>query len=201
MMRVGFDEAFPLWMLSTPDVGGLGWENKEIGELLLATGIVLGVLQLVVFPRVVERVGMVAWQRAGWLLGMIAFVVVPNIRGLSWNSPSLFAMGVAGNLLVNSCTSAIVIALSIASTNIVPSHHRGKLSGLYNTAESLGRFIGPVAYSTIYALSISRSALEIVCMDYHFVFYASAALMALLTGLAWRTMTSDILAMPSAAVE
>ena len=33
MMRVGFDEAFPLWMLSTPDVGGLGWENKEIGEV------------------------------------------------------------------------------------------------------------------------------------------------------------------------
>lgn len=76
-------------------------------QLLLATGIVLGVLQLVVFPRVVERVGIVAWQRAGWLLGMIAFVVVPNIRGLSWNSPSLFAMGVTGSLLVNSCTSAV----------------------------------------------------------------------------------------------
>ncbi|CAN0354461.1 unnamed protein product [Ascophyllum nodosum] len=201
MMRVGFDEAFPLWMLSTPDVGGLGWENKEIGELLLMTGIVLGVLQLVVFPRVIERVGIVAWQRTGWLLGMIAFLVVPNIKGLCWNSSSLFAMGVTGTLLVNSCTSAIVIALAIASTNIVPPHHRGKLSGVYNTAESLGRLIGPVAYSTTYALSISRSALEIAFMDYHFVFYASAALMALLTGLAWRTMTSGILTMPSAAVK
>ena len=86
----------------------------------------------------------------------------------------------------------------VASTNIVPTHHRGKLSGMFNTAESLGRFIGPVAYSTIYALSISRSALEYWWMDHHFVFYVSAALLALLAGPAWRTLTSDILVMPSA---
>lgn len=33
MMVVGFDEVFPLWMLSTPEVGGLGWNTEEIGEV------------------------------------------------------------------------------------------------------------------------------------------------------------------------
>lgn len=33
MMLVGFDEVFPLWMLSTPEVGGLGWNTKQIGKV------------------------------------------------------------------------------------------------------------------------------------------------------------------------
>ena len=87
----------------------------------------------------------------------------------------------------------VLIALNVASTNIVQSHHRGKLSGLYNTAESLGRFIGPVAYSTTYALSISRSTSNYSWMDHHFVFYVSAVTMALMAWLGWRTLTSEIL--------
>lgn len=34
MVVVGFDEAFPLWLLSKPDVGGLGWDPKRIGEVM-----------------------------------------------------------------------------------------------------------------------------------------------------------------------
>ena len=30
---IGFDEALPLWMLSTQDVGGLGSDTKNIGEV------------------------------------------------------------------------------------------------------------------------------------------------------------------------
>ena len=30
---IGFEEAFPLWALSTPGVGGLGWGTVEIGEV------------------------------------------------------------------------------------------------------------------------------------------------------------------------
>ena len=76
-------------------------------QLLLTTGIVLGVLQLVVFPHAIELVGIVRWQRGGWLLGVISFVLVPNTKELSWNSPSLFAVGVMGDLLVNCAVSAV----------------------------------------------------------------------------------------------
>lgn len=30
---IGFEEAYPLWALSTPDVGGLGWGTIEIGKV------------------------------------------------------------------------------------------------------------------------------------------------------------------------
>ena len=30
---MGFEEAYPLWALSTPDVGGLGWGPIAIGKV------------------------------------------------------------------------------------------------------------------------------------------------------------------------
>lgn len=30
---IGFEEAYPLWALSTPDVGGLGWGTIDIGKV------------------------------------------------------------------------------------------------------------------------------------------------------------------------
>ena len=33
VVYIGFDESLPLWMLSTQDVGGLGWDTKDIGEV------------------------------------------------------------------------------------------------------------------------------------------------------------------------
>jgi len=33
MILVGFNEVFPLWMLSTSEVGGLGWKTNEIGKV------------------------------------------------------------------------------------------------------------------------------------------------------------------------
>lgn len=32
-LLIGFEEAYPLWALSTPDVGGLGWDSVEIGKV------------------------------------------------------------------------------------------------------------------------------------------------------------------------
>lgn len=33
MVQIGLEEAFPLFALSTPDVGGLGWNTAQIGKV------------------------------------------------------------------------------------------------------------------------------------------------------------------------
>lgn len=87
----------------------------------------------------------------------------------------------------------ISLALSLGSTTLVPSRMRGKLGGLYNTAESLGRFSGPVGYSTTYAWSVSPSALEAFggWIDYHLVFCVSALALVLAGVVSWKTMTLE----------
>ena len=87
------------------------------------------------------------------------------------------------------------LALAVASTSIVPPNARGALSGLYNTVESLGRFIGPAGFATTYAWSVSSSSYHWV--GYQFVFYTSAALSGGVAMLAWRTFTHETLTQPA----
>ena len=75
--------------------------------------------------------------------------------------------------------------LTVASTTVVPLQQRGKFSGLYITVESLGRFMGPASFSTLFAWSISPSAGGWV--DYHFVFILPAIVMAGTLALSWNS--------------
>ena len=54
-------------------------------------------------------------------------------------------------------------------------------------AENLGRFLGPAGFAVTYAWSISPSGIQ----NHHFVFFASAALLALCAVLAWPTLTAE----------
>lgn len=80
--------------------------------------------------------------------------------------------------------------MAVASTSIVPSSKRGKLSGLYGMAESFGRFTSATGFAVLFAWSISPSNFGWV--DHHFVFYASALVLGCVTVLAWRTLTDDV---------
>lgn len=87
------------------------------------------------------------------------------------------------------------LVLIIGSTTLVPTHMRGKLGGLFNTGESLGRFLGPAGYAVTYAWSISPPIREAYggWVDYRFVFYASAGVLVVVVVTAWSTITLDTL--------
>lgn len=87
--------------------------------------------------------------------------------------------------------------MAIGSTTLVSTNMRGKLGGLFNTAENLGRFLGPVGYSITYAWSVSAPTRHAYggWVDYRFVFYASAAVLAVVAKLAWGTLTLERLTM------
>lgn len=86
----------------------------------------------------------------------------------------------------------INLALAIASTTIVPAEMCGKLSGLFTSSESFGRFIGPAGFAVVFAWSISTSAPDWV--DYQFVFFGGALAMLIVTFLAWETVTDENMA-------
>lgn len=82
-------------------------------------------------------------------------------------------------------------SLMIASTSVVPAQKRGKLSGLFMTTESFGRFVAPAGFATIYAWSILPEAP--FWADHHLVFTIFAFIYALVSILAWRTLTFETL--------
>lgn len=80
--------------------------------------------------------------------------------------------------------------MAVASTSVVPSKMRGKMSGLYNTAECLGRFTGSAGFAVMFAWSVSPSAYDWV--DFRFVFYASGVVLSVVAVLAWFILTRDV---------
>ncbi|CAM9772920.1 unnamed protein product, partial [Ectocarpus sp. 8 AP-2014] len=188
-LLTGFEEVFPLWVLSTVGVGGLGWGTMEIGKVWRRRNDVFVVVaQLFIFPSVIKIIGAVASMRTGCLLGISTLLATPNAKLFSWNYTALFAASVASATVVNCCLAAVSIAL--ASTSIVPSRLRGKLSGLYGTAESLGRFTSAVGFAALFAWSISSDNLGWV--DHRFVFYSSALALGVATVVAWRTLPAEV---------
>lgn len=64
---------------------------------------------------------------------------------------------------------------------------------MFNTAESLGRFLGPVGFAVTYAWSISPSGPSSAYgwVNHSFMFCASAVMLALCAVLAWPTLTAE----------
>ncbi|CAM9856631.1 unnamed protein product, partial [Ectocarpus sp. 12 AP-2014] len=192
-LQIGFEEAYPLFALSTPDVGGLGWNTFQIGKVLVMTGLFMACFQLLLLPPLIKVVGITNWQRVGFCVGALAFIAIPSVRSFSWNYPSLFSASVAANTFASCGLAAVTLAMSVGSTTLVPSRMRGKLGGLYNMAESLGRFLGPAGFAISYAWSVSpsSSAAGLDWVNFRFVFWATAVLLAMCAVLAWPTLTAE----------
>lgn len=90
----------------------------------------------------------------------------------------------------------VMSSLTIASTSVVETSRRGKLSGLVMTVESLGRFIGPASFSLIYAWSVSPSGARLPLVDYRFVFLLPALAYSIIGLMGCRVLTAEILGIP-----
>eukprot|EP00903_Cladosiphon_okamuranus_P010972 g10363.t1 len=115
-LAIGFDEVYPLFALSTPNVGGLGWSPLQIGKVLVSTGVLMAFCQVFVFPPSIKMVGIMTWQRLGCGVGVFAFVAVPAVKTFSWDYNSLFIASVLVNAISTFCIEAVNLALAIGST-------------------------------------------------------------------------------------
>lgn len=71
------------------------------------TGVLMSASQLALFPPFIKVVGIAAFQRLGFLVGIPAFLAVPAVKMLSWNYPTLFAASVVVNMLAMSSLWAV----------------------------------------------------------------------------------------------
>lgn len=88
-------------------------------------------------------------------------------------------------------------SITIASTSLVGTERRGKLSGLVMTCESFGRFLGPAGFSNLYAWSISHYASSLPLVNYQFVFFIPAICFAAALPLGWKTLSAENLKITS----
>jgi len=104
-------------------------------------------------------------------------------------------------MALGTCTSHAVqaeTAMTLAWTNSVPAHVRGKIGGVFAVAMGLGRLIGPPALSSLMAWSLHAPSGrgDNGFVDYHAVFVVEAVVMVGITVLGRKAWTLESLTVP-----
>lgn len=86
--------------------------SPTLWQVFFVSGVIVGVLQLVVFPKIVKVVGITIWQRIGCLMCVPCFVAIPNAKAISWDDSSLFMASVVITTLLYSFQGMVSPRLS-----------------------------------------------------------------------------------------
>ena len=84
-----------------PIIGHLG------APVFLAAGLIVAAMLFFVFPRAIKVLGVTTYQRLGCLVGIPAFIAIPNARSLSRNDTGVFWVSVACTVLIYCCQAMV----------------------------------------------------------------------------------------------
>lgn len=140
-------EVAPLWLISDPEVGGLGMNEKQVGLLLARSGVWNIFYFSFILPRMTTRLGGRRTSGVVSVLGIIFSILLP----FSTTEPVANVMHL---LATSACLSQA--ALNIAFTNNAAGvAERAIVSGIAVTMDTVGKAIAPIATSTLFAWSLN----------------------------------------------
>lgn len=140
-------QAVPLWLISDTAVGGLSLDEKSVGSLLCRSGIWNIFYFTWILPFCTKRFGTRCFSVATSIIAAVTAILLPFSNCIA-----------VANVLHLICASALVSqnALNLAFTNnAAEPADRVVANGFAVTAETVGKAIGPVAFSSIFAWSLS----------------------------------------------
>ena len=80
----------------------------------------------------------------------------------------------------------MTIAVNLAINNSTDRAHRGEVNGLATAVSSVGKAVGPAAFSALFAFSIDGE--HPFPLDFHLAWYTVAIVRLLIGLLAWNTI-------------
>ncbi|KAM0745677.1 MFS general substrate transporter [Meredithblackwellia eburnea MCA 4105] len=163
---VALDAVLILFCYTRVSLGGLGFDEADIGKALSFSGVCTVVTQLVLFPPLQRRLGTVRMYKTLMALWPAVFALLPVMSYLAkldiadgrgrdrvWIVMIVF-------LLIRSVANMSYGANMLSITNASPSRRLlGTLNGVAQMCSSLCRSIGPLFASSLFAFSIANNVL------------------------------------------
>ncbi|CAM9750755.1 unnamed protein product, partial [Ectocarpus sp. 4 AP-2014] len=150
----GFEDLFALWALSTTPAGGLDWSAEQIGQVLLASGLMVFVFELFAVPLVTKRLGVTTSQRLSSATLVFVLPLVPVLGRLPNTGLLLMVASVGLLFTVYSTCDAFYTCISFAINNAAEPERCGEVNGLAACVASVVSAVGPAAWSALYAFSV-----------------------------------------------
>lgn len=152
-------EVFPLWLALPTYEGGFGFTSFKIGLLVTISGSVNIISQLLIYPTLVEtygtlhifRLGIIAFLLSALLLSFCTEYFMPNMKIL------LIILVSIGNCVLTASAGWCFICVFVFINNSCYSHQRGKVNGLGQSFASIGRIVGPICGTSIFAWTSHQS--------------------------------------------
>ncbi|KAJ2596046.1 hypothetical protein EV177_008014 [Coemansia sp. RSA 1804] len=198
------DHAYPMFAAVSTGEGGLGFTSRSIGVSLAISTMAVIYMQLVVYPRIASKYGVLFCYQRGQMFMTIPFICIPFLSILSarlentiggprfagifqlpdeWNRSTIVAYTALWTLLMlllfllTVAKILVSTSINLITVNIAPSRSElGFMNGAQQMGMTVTRTIGPVLTGYIWSWS-SKHALPFP-FNSHFVWTVALVLTA-----------------------
>ncbi|KAJ2342091.1 hypothetical protein GGH92_005527 [Coemansia sp. RSA 2673] len=194
------DQLYPIFAATDPRDGGLGLDPRSIGLSLGVEGIVVVYIQLVVYPRLERKFGVLYCYRRGLLFAIPYLVSMPFLSMIALHLQTQAGTS-AMSMLVEKVVMWVILMLimvtritsnvmaftsaSLMITNMAPTRADiGFMNGAQLLAMSVIRIIAPIVSGLLWSWSIKHSFP--FPFNSHLVWMLSAVLIAIVLKLSYR---------------
>ncbi|KAH7345486.1 major facilitator superfamily domain-containing protein [Rhizoctonia solani] len=141
--------------------GGLGLGPRAIGLILGLQGVVTGLVQVFFFATLHRRLGSKRLYRTGYLCYTLLILSLPIMHALAVLEMRRAIWIVLGLHIALSCPAFMAFScVAIYVNSSAPSKDSlGTLNGISQTIISIIRAVGPVAATSLFALSVDKNIL------------------------------------------
>lgn len=155
-IQLASNDIFPLWVVTSPADGGLGYNSYLIGTVTMITGPITIFMQLIVYPYLAQSYGELSVYRYGSALFAIGMVFIPSISSIPYAEPNSFLsflLVISGLTIMSVSAMWTMITIFVLINNSCYSHQRGTVNGIAQTFASIGKLSGPYIGANIFAWS------------------------------------------------
>jgi len=158
LLDIAFRTSQPLFFATPIELGGLGLNPPQIGNILSIYGVVNGLFQIFFFADLHDRFGSKAIYTTAIVSAIPVILTFPSInalarsQGLNWMVWSLVGLQLALSMILNLGYSCIFIYIAAASPNTASL---GATNGIAQLLVSIMRAIGPATATSMFSISIT----------------------------------------------
>jgi len=158
-LDIAFRAVQPVFFATPLELGGLGLDPPQIGNILAIYGVVNGLFQIFFFADLHDRFGSKTIYSVSMAAGIPMIITLPilnamaRVQGLSLMVWVIVGLQLALSVILNLAYACVFIYIAAASPN---QASLGATNGIAQLSVSVMRAIGPASATSMFSLSIKN---------------------------------------------
>ena len=167
------DELIPVWLMSTVEVGGLGFGTTRTGFVNGITGVCVMTTLFLVYNPIASKLGMIWSYRIGLILFLAALWAYPLLNVVADAHPAILWICIFLVAALRSVSGQFAFSsVMVLITNSAAPREMGAVHGIGQSFVAFLRAIAPAASGILYAWSVGTGLAFPI--NYYFSFVAGS---------------------------